>query len=185
KRQRARAPMSCQLSSSGSWHSSSSSGGPHVFFDGWPAHGPLPGGATVVEDDSAASSLAGPVLWAGRRRGPAGSAAGLGAGGGRTAGRAHARAAAPHAAQAQAGAHRQAGDGVVPDGPEHLWVLRQLRAGPVGLPGRAAPAQKHRCRGSWRARGVACPLSSSERWGAARALGRPISQDLGGGKAQE
>ncbi|CAK0869537.1 unnamed protein product, partial [Prorocentrum cordatum] len=111
KRQRARAPMSCQLSSSGSWHSSSSSGGPHVFFDGWPAHGPLPGGATVVEDDSAASSS----FRRGARR--AGSAAGLGAGGGRTAGRAHARAAAPHAAQAQAGAHRQAGDGVVPDGP--------------------------------------------------------------------
>ncbi|CAK0869541.1 unnamed protein product, partial [Prorocentrum cordatum] len=128
KRQRARAPMSCQLSSSGSWHSSSSSGGPHVFFDGWPAHGPLPGGATVVEDDSAASSLAGPVLWAGRRRGPAGSAAGLGAGGGRTAGRAHARAAAPHAAQAQAGAHRQAGDGVVPDGPGAGGGKRASRA---------------------------------------------------------
>ncbi|CAK0869539.1 unnamed protein product, partial [Prorocentrum cordatum] len=61
--------------------------------------------------------LASPRAAAGRRHGGRGSAAGLGAGGGRTAGRAHARAAAPHAAQAQAGAHRQAGDGVVPDGP--------------------------------------------------------------------
>ncbi|CAK0869538.1 unnamed protein product, partial [Prorocentrum cordatum] len=81
--------------------------------------------------------LASPRAAAGRRHGGRGSAAGLGAGGGRTAGRAHARAAAPHAAQAQAGAHRQAGDGVVPDGPGRRRAARPRR--PLGGRGRRAP----------------------------------------------